>query len=76
MYRDLGADKNLTNTAPPSTFSFFEYLEREGGEQTGLSFDLKSSGVFCSLHFLEVEVGKDSWQINDRDPGIMMNEIV
>jgi len=65
--RDPGADKNPTITYAPS-FSFSEYLER-GLEQTGLSSDLKSHGVLCSLSFFcEVEVGEDSWQINDREP--------
>jgi len=60
--RNPSADKNLINIDAPSAFSFSEYLEREGGEQTGLSFDFKSHDDLYSLSFLEVEVGDDSWQ--------------
>jgi len=50
--RDLGADKNLITTNVPSAFSFSKYLERVG-EWTGLSFDLKSHGILCTLSFLK-----------------------
>ena len=43
---------NPTTTYTPFAFSFSEYLEREGGDRTGLSFDLESRGVLYSLRFL------------------------
>ena len=50
--RDPDVAKNLTTTDVSSAFSFSEYLERVG-EQTGLSTDLKSRGILCSLSFFE-----------------------
>ena len=55
---DPDADKNLTTTNISSAFSFSEYIEREGREQTGLSSELKSRGIFCSLSFFESWSGR------------------
>ena len=66
-----GVDQNMTTIDALLASSEFQ----RGWERTGLSSGLKSCGVLCRA-FLEVEVGEDSWQIKDRDPDLMMNEIM
>jgi len=59
---------------PPPPPSLSSKERRRGADY--LSFSLKVVASFVLWTLLEVEVGKDTWQINDRDPDVMMNEIV
>jgi len=72
--RDPDADKNwpLQMPHPPS----LSLNTKRKGKRPDLSSALKSHASFVLWAFLKVEVGEDSWQINDRNPSVMMNEIV